>query len=66
MAKLKWKRDYGDNEPTYDSVLWIDNQPTQHSVCQSSGVYYVYLYGKRFALADSLQEAKNIILENIA
>ena len=28
--KLNWKHNYGDNEPTGDWVLWINNKPTKH------------------------------------
>lgn len=67
MDKIKktWRRDYGDGYETDDSVLWINGQPTDHCVSQSSGVFYAFIDGSRAGFFDSLKEAKEFILSEI-
>lgn len=60
--KKQWKRNYGDNEPTLDSVLWINGSPTTSSVSQYGGVYIAYANNKKIGMYDTLKEAKESIL----
>lgn len=67
MAKIKWKRDYGDGYETDDSVLWINNKPTNNSVCcVSGGCYYAYVNNKEIGVFSTLKEAKEEILKEVS
>ena len=60
--KIVWKRDSGDHEETYDSYMWINGEPTENLVSPCSGVYFAYFNNKEIGMADSLKEAKEMIL----
>lgn len=63
--KLNWKHNYGDNEPTYDWVLWINGKPTQHCISQTSGIFYCYIDDTQKYMAESLKEAKEFICDEL-
>ena len=66
MAKIRWKRDYGDGYETDDSVLWIDGKVTQHCVSPySAACYCAFIDNKEVGMFDTREEAKNYILEEL-
>lgn len=63
--KLVWKHDSGDHEETYDWYLWINGKPTENLISQWSGIYSYYEDGVEIGIADTLREAKQLLLEEL-
>ena len=66
MKKISWKHNYGDNEETYDTVLWLDNKPTNNYISGiSSCCHSAYIDGEEKYICDTIKEAKQFILEEL-
>lgn len=60
--KIVWRRNAGDNEPTLDTYMWVNGKPTDNLISPCSGCYYVYFNNRQIGVADSLKEAKLMLL----
>ena len=67
VKHIAWKHNYGDNEETYDSVLWINRQPTNNFISGLSACcHFAYVDGEERYICDTVKEAKKFILEEQA
>lgn len=56
MLNIKWRKD-GD-----DTYMVVNGKETDNLVCHWSGIYSAYLNNKEIGMADTLKEAKEMIL----
>ena len=60
---IKWRKDWGDGYETDDSVLWINNEPTNNCVSGYGDCQYAYINDKQVSyIFESRSEAKAYLL----
>ena len=59
--KLTWKRNYGDNELTDDTVLWVDDQPSKYVISGGNGYQVLYSGHQWIYMGDTRKECKNYL-----
>ena len=64
-TKLTWRRDYGDEMETDDTVLWVNGKPTETIISPYGGCYVLYINGEEYQLCNTRAEAKEVALDVI-
>ena len=64
-TKLTWRMDYGDEIESDDTVLWVNDKPSETIISPCGGCYVLYINGKEYQLFNTRNEARKVALDVI-